>query len=115
MSVIALTKNGAKKQHLTTFLNFLNDMNTQSYINEHLSTFSPNHSARIDKRPIILQTAEIFEAADYQSQYYDLEFEFEMSEFGKKAFAAFIKHKDVKKVTQSLEQKRQALYNSQKN
>ena len=70
----------------------------------------PNQAARKDKRLIIKQTAEIFEQAKYQSQYFDLEFEFEMAEFAKKAFSDFIEHKDVAKITELLEQKRQVLY-----
>lgn len=110
MSVIALTKQGATKPHLVEFLHFFNDVTTQTFINKNLSTFSPNQSARVDKRPIIKQTAQIFEQAKYQSQYFDLEFEFEMAEFAKKAFSDFIDHKDVEKITQLLEQKRQTLY-----
>ncbi len=110
MSVIALTKQGATKPHLIDFLHFFNDVTTQTFINKNLSTFSPNQSARVDKRPIIKQTAQIFEQANYQSQYFDLEFEFEMAEFAKKAFSDFIDHKDVEKITQLLEQKRQVLY-----
>lgn len=110
MSVIALTKNGAKKAHLTKFLQFFNTNETQIFINKGLSTFSPKQSARIDGRPIIKQTAEIFEAANYHSQYFDLEFEFEMAEFAKKAFSEFINHQDVHKVTEQLEQKRKMLY-----
>lgn len=110
MSVIALTKNGAKKAHLTKFLQFFNTNETQVFINKGLSTFSPKQSARIDGRPIIKQTAEIFEAANYHSQYFDLEFEFEMAEFAKKAFSEFINHQDVNKITELLEQKRKALH-----
>ena len=110
MSVIALTKNGAKKSHLTKFLQFFNTNETQIFINKGLSTFSPKQSARIDGRPIIKQTAEIFEAAQYHSQYFDLEFEFEMAEFAKKAFSDFINHQDVNKITELLEEKRKSLY-----
>lgn len=112
MSVIALTKNGAEKAHLTKFLQFFNTNETQIFINKGLSTFSPKQSARIDGRPIIKQTAEIFEAANYQSQYFDLEFEFEMAEFAKKAFSDFINHQDVNKITELLEQKRISLYST---
>jgi multiple sugar transport system substrate-binding protein len=110
MSVIALTKNGVKKPHLIQFLQFLNTNETQIFINKRLSTFSPKQSARIDGRPIIKQTAEIFESANYHSQYFDLEFEFEMAEFAKKAFSEFINHQNVNKVTEQLELKRKALY-----
>jgi len=110
MSVIALTQLGATKPYLQEFLKFFNDVDTQIYINKSLSTFSPNQSARIDKRPIIVQTAKIFEEAKYQSQYFDLEFEFEMAEFAKGEFSEFIKHKNVQKVTLALEHKRQQLY-----
>ena len=110
MSVIALTKNGAKKSHLTKFLQFFNTNETQIFINKGLSTFSPKQSARIDGRPIIKQTAEIFEAAQYHSQYFDLGFEFEMDEYAKKAFSDFINHQDVNKITELLEEKRKSLY-----
>ncbi|WP_353518520.1 extracellular solute-binding protein [Thalassotalea sp. SU-HH00458] len=110
MSVIALTNNGAKKSHLIPFLQFFNTNETQVFINERLSTFSPKQSARIDGRPIIKKTAEIFEAAHYHSQYFDLEFEFEMAEYAKKAFSDFINHQDVDKISTLLEQKRRAHY-----
>jgi multiple sugar transport system substrate-binding protein len=110
MSVFALTKNGAKKPHLKQFLQFFNTNETHVFINKRLSTFSPKQSARIDGRPIIKQTAEIFEAANYHSQYFDLEFEFEMAEFAKKAFSEFINHQDVNKITEQLEQKRKTLH-----
>lgn len=110
MSVIALTQHGSKKAYLNKFLTFFDDVDTQIFINKKLSTFSPNKSARVDKRPIIEQTAQIFENADYQSQYFDLEFDFEMAEFAKRAFSDFITHQNVQKVTTELEQKRQQLY-----
>lgn len=110
MSVIALTKNGIKKTHLTQFLQFFNTNETQIFINKRLSTFSPKKTARIDDRPIIQQTAKIFEKANYHSQYFDLEFKFEMAEFAKKAFSDFISHQNVKKITEQLEQKRKELY-----
>ncbi|MDO6427291.1 extracellular solute-binding protein [Thalassotalea sp. 1_MG-2023] len=99
MSAIALTQKGKLKPASKTLMAFFSQYNTQKMLNDAMQTISPilstenNHSALVDD----------IHSADQIFQFLDREMSFEMAEFSKRTMADFLKHQNIKKVTESLE------------
>ncbi|MEW6992084.1 ABC transporter substrate-binding protein [Colwelliaceae bacterium 6441] len=106
MSVLSITQKGSKNVSVNKLLEFFSLPSNQSSFNNQLNTISPLATITPHSSELLIQTNQALVEASFLSQYYDREVTFEMGEFAKKAFADFISHKNIEKVTQALEQKR---------
>ncbi|WP_286272598.1 ABC transporter substrate-binding protein [Thalassotalea hakodatensis] len=99
MSALMLTAQGRAKPESKTLLAFFSQYKTQRMINDAMATMSPIlyqddvHSKLINE----------IHSAEHIFQFLDREMPFEMAEFSKRTMADFLKHQNIKKVTESLE------------
>ncbi|WP_286232647.1 ABC transporter substrate-binding protein [Thalassotalea sediminis] len=110
LSLIALTKQGQQKKSAMQLVSFFTLPSVQRKLNENFYTFSPIKGIGTPSNELMSSAYQTLLQAEYQSQYFDIEMQFEMAEYAKEKFAEFIEHYDIDKVTSELESKRKQLF-----